>query len=317
MTYVKEADGDVVLEVGSGRYAFAVDQVLGDLGAARARAASFSDDVDALQVRGLGKIAKGHLQVRTALMRSELSAAWRLQSEGADERLTAAAAHRALAGVADLDRWTQTYAEQGAIDKTAAKALRDALTGIEQPLSRASSRLVGAVATLEVPAGEILPGDVVRVKVALKNTGKQPLTGVDSSLRAPGGWTVKSVGRHASTTGAGSTLEHAYDVTVAADAQASVADLTGSVSYQYAGGTATLPVSAGLVVAPGVAIDGVSTTPDPAGPGEKATVSTVLTNRTGVAQSGKLTLGLPDGWSTPDPVSYHLNPGRRPRSKPS
>ncbi|MEU1540208.1 family 78 glycoside hydrolase catalytic domain [Actinacidiphila glaucinigra] len=309
VTYVKETDGDVVLEVGSGRYAFAVDQVLGDLGAARAQAASFSDDVDALQVRGLGKIAKGHLQVRTALMRSELAAAWRLQSEGADERLTAAAVHRALAGVADLDRWTQTYAEQGAIDKTAAKALRDALTGIEQTLSRASSRLVGAVATLEVPAGEILPGDVVRVKVALKDTGEQPLTGVDSSLRAPGGWTVKSVGRHASTTGAGSTLEHAYDVTVAADAQASVADLTGSVSYQYAGGTATLPVSAGLVVAPGVAIDGVSTTPDPAGPGEKATVSTVLTNRTDVAQSGKLTLGLPDGWSTPDPVAYLLNPG--------
>lgn len=96
VTYVKEADGDVVLEVGSGRYAFAIDQVLGDLGAARAQAASFADDVDALQVRGLGKIAKGHLQMRTALMRTELTAAWRLQSEGADERLTAAAVHRAL-----------------------------------------------------------------------------------------------------------------------------------------------------------------------------------------------------------------------------
>lgn len=309
--YVEQADGDVVLEVGSGRYAFAVDPVLGDLGAARAQAASFSDDVDALQVRGAGKIAKGHLQVRTALMRTELAAAWRLQSEGADERLTAAAVHRALAGVADLDRWTQTYAEQGTIDKTAATALRDALTGIEQTLSRASSRLVGAVATLEVPADEILPGDVVRVTVALKNTGKRPLTGVDSSLQAPSGWTVKPVGRHASTTGAGSTLKHAYDVTVATNAQASMADLTGSVSYQYAGGTATLPVSAGLPVAPGVAIDGVSTTPDPAGPGQEATVATVLTNRTDVVQSGKLTLGLPDGWPTPNPVGYQLNPGEK------
>ncbi|MDX3235964.1 family 78 glycoside hydrolase catalytic domain [Streptomyces sp. ME03-5709C] len=310
VTYVEQADGDVVLEVGSGRYAFAVDQVLGDLGAARAQAASFSEDVDALPVRGPGKTAKGLLQARTALMRKELAAAWSLQGRGADERLTAAAVHRALAGVADLDRWTQAYAEQGTIDTTAAKALRDALTGIEQTLSRASSRLVGAVAALDVPAGEILPGDVVRVTVALENTGKRPLTGVDSSLRAPGGWTVKSVGRHASTTGAGSTLEHAYDVTVAPGAPASMADLTGTVSYRYAGGTATLPVSAGLAVAPGVAVGGVSTTPSPVGPGEEATVSTVLTNRTEVAQSGELTVGLPDGWPTPNPVGYHLDPGQ-------
>ncbi|MFF7213753.1 family 78 glycoside hydrolase catalytic domain [Streptomyces sp. NPDC008238] len=310
VAYVEQAGGDVVLEVGSGHYAFAVDPVLGDLGVARVQAGSFADDVDALQVRGLGKIAKGHLQLRTVLTRKELDAAWRLQAQGADERLTAAAVHRALAGVADLDRWTRTYAEQGAIDKTAATKLRDSLAGIEKVLSRASSRLVGAVATLDVPAGEILPGDVVRVNVAVKNTGKQPLTGVDSTLQAPSGWTVKPVGRHATTTGAGSTLEHAYDVTVAKDAPASVADLTGSVSYQYAGGTATLPVSAGLVIAPGVAIGRVSTTPDPAGPGERTTVRTVLTNRTDVAQSGKLTLGLPDGWPTPDPVGYQLAPGQ-------
>ncbi|WP_431964763.1 family 78 glycoside hydrolase catalytic domain [Actinacidiphila sp. bgisy160] len=313
VTYVERADGAVVLEVGSGRYAFAVDPVLGDLGAAQAQAASFADDVDALPARGPGKIAKGHLQTRTAAMRKELDAAWHLQDQGADARLTAAAVHRALAAVADLDRWTRTYADQGTIDKTAATVLRDALTGIERTLSRASSRLVGAVATLDVPADEILPGDVVRVTVALASTGKRQLTGLDSSLRAPGGWTVRSVGRHASTAGAGGTVEHAYDVTVAPDAQASVADLTGSVSYRYGGGTATLPVSAGLVVAPGVAIDSVSSTPDPVGPGEEATVAAVLTNRTEVVQSGKLTLDLPDGWATPNPVGYHLDPGERTR----
>ncbi|MFI6962209.1 family 78 glycoside hydrolase catalytic domain [Streptomyces sp. NPDC050255] len=309
VTYVEQADGDVVLEVGSGKYAFAVDPVLGDLGSARAQAASFSDDVDALQVRGLGTIAKRHLQVRTGLMRADLAAAWRLRGQGVDERLTAAAAHRVLAGAADLDRWTRTYAERGTIDRTAAGALRDSLAGIERSLSRASSRLVGAVATLAVPAGEILPGDVVRVKVVLNNAGKRPLAGVDSSLRAPAGWTVKSAGPHEPTAGAGGTIEHAYDVTVAEDAVASTADLTGSVSYRYGGGSATLPLSAGLLVAPGVAIGSVSTSPDPVGAGEEATVSTVLTNRTDVAQSGKLTLGLPDGWSTTDPVAYHLDPG--------
>ncbi|MEU1050493.1 family 78 glycoside hydrolase catalytic domain [Streptomyces sp. NPDC005897] len=309
--YVQEVDGDVVLEVGSGDYAFAVDPVLGDLGSALAQAAAFAGDVDDLDVHGLGAIAKRHLQSGTGLMRKELGGAWRLRGLGAKEQLIAATVHRALAGAEDLDRWTRTYAERGTIDATVAQALRDALAGIERSLSRASSSLVGAVATLDVSADEILPGDVVRVKVALKNTGKRPLAGVDSSLRAPAGWTVKSAGPHKSTAGAGSTLEHAYDVTVSKDAAASMTDLTGSVSYRYGPGTATLPLSAALMVAPGVAIDSVSTSPDPVGAGEKVTVSTVLANRTDVVQSGQVTLGLPDGWSTADPVAYRLDPGER------
>ncbi|MFJ3891410.1 family 78 glycoside hydrolase catalytic domain [Streptomyces rubrogriseus] len=309
--YVEEADGDVVLEVGSGDYAFAVDPVLGHLGSAQAQAAAFAGDVDDLDVHGLGAIAKRHLQSGTGLMRKELGGAWRLRGLGAKEQLIAATVHRALAGAEDLDRWTRTYAERGTIDAAAAEALHDALAGIERSLSRASSSLVGAVATLDVPADEILPGDVVRVKVALKNTGKRPLAGVDSSLRAPAGWTVKSAGTHKSTAGAGSTLEHAYDVTVSKDAAASMADLTGSVSYRYGPGTATLPLSAALMVAPGVAIDSVSTSPDPVGAGENVTVSTVLANRTDAVQSGQVTLGLPDGWSTPDPVAYRLDPGER------
>ncbi len=309
--YVEEADGDVVLEVGSGDYAFAVDPVLGELGSAQAQAAAFAGDVDGLDVHGLGESAKRHLQSGAGLMRKELGGAWRLRGLAAKEQLTAAAVHRALARAEDLDRWTRTYAERGTIDEAAAEALRESLAGIERGLSRASSSLVGAVATLDVPADEILPGDVVRVKVALKNTGKRPLAGVDSSLRAPAGWTVKSAGTPKSTAGAGSTLEHAYDVTVSTDAAASTADLTGSVSYRYGPGTATLPLSAALMVAPGVAIDSVSTSPDPVGAGEKVTVSTVLANRTDEVQSGKVTLGLPDGWSTPDPVAYRLDPGER------
>ncbi|MFI7394918.1 family 78 glycoside hydrolase catalytic domain [Streptomyces tendae] len=309
--YVEEADGDVVLEVGSGDYAFAVDPVLGDLGSALAQAAAFAGDVDDLDVHGLGAIAKRHLQSETGLMRKELGGAWRLRGLGAKEQLIAATVHRALAGAEDLDRWTRTYAARGTIDEAATEGLRDALAGIERSLSRASSSLVGAVATLDVPADEILPGDVVRVKVALKNTGKRPLAGVDSSLRAPAGWTVKSAGTHKSAAGAGSTLEHAYDVTVSKDAAASMADLTGSVSYRYGPGAATLPLSAALMVAPGVAIDSVTTSPDPVGAGEKVTVSTVLANRTDVVQSGQVTLGLPDGWSTPDPVAYRLDPGER------
>ncbi|UYM03354.1 family 78 glycoside hydrolase catalytic domain [Solicola gregarius] len=310
--FVKMDDGDVVLEVGSGTYGFAVDRVLGDLGAAADKAEAFADDVDALRVRGpLGKIAKKHLQLRTKLMTGEIAAARSLHLRDSDDQLTAAAVHRALASVADLDRWSATYARLGQIDEDAASGLRASLAGIEPLLSSASSRLVGAVASLDVPGGEILPGDVVRVKVGLENSGRRPLSGVESALDVPDGWGVESVGTHGSTVGAHGKVEHAYDVSVPADAEASTADLSGSVSYRHTGGTAKLPVSAMLMVAPGVAIDSVATAPDSVGAGGKVTVSTALTNRTDLAQSGEVTVSLPDGWEAPGPVAYELAPGEQ------
>ena len=310
--FVRMADGDVVLEVGSGTYAFAVDKVLGDIGSAAANADAFAADVDMLKVRGvLGKVAKKHLLLRTKLMTREIAAARRLHRSDANDQTTAAAVHRALASVADLDRWTATYARLGQIDRDAAADLRDSLTTIERPLSSASSRLVGAVASLNAPAGEIVPGDVVRVKAALENSGKRPLTGVKSTLDVPESWAVAPVGSHRSTVRAGGKVEHAYDVTVPAEANASPADLSGSVSYRHTGGTAKLPIAATLMVAPGVGIDSVSTEPKAVGAGEQAIVRTTLTNRTDVEQSGEVTVSPAEGWTAPEAVAYALAPGEK------
>ncbi|UPK75518.1 family 78 glycoside hydrolase catalytic domain [Nocardioidaceae bacterium SCSIO 66511] len=310
--FVRVDGDDVVLEVGSGTYAFAVDPVLGDLGAAANKAASFADAVDALDVRGpLGKVAKKRLQLRTKVMTTEIAAAQRLRLADSDDQLTAAAVHRALASVADLDRWTDTYARLGQIDADAAKALRASLAEIESVLSKASSRLVGAVASLEVPAEEILPGATVRVEVGLHNAGKRPLTGVESQLEAPDGWSARPVGQHKSTVGARGDVAHAYEMSVPDDAEASVADLTGSISYRHTGGTAKLPVSAGMMIAPGVVVDSVTTKPDSVAPGETATVTAVLANRTSETQSGEVNVVLPDGWDSPEAVSYEVAPGEK------
>ncbi|WP_109508646.1 family 78 glycoside hydrolase catalytic domain [Nocardioides speluncae] len=308
--FVRFEDGDVVLEVGSGDYAFQVDLVLGDLGGAREQAGAFADDVDALQVRGVaGTVAKRHLQLVTKALRTEIQDAWRLHARGASAQETASAAHRALAKAADLDRWLRTYGEHGLLDDAAVAALRQSLTGIDRTLSRASSRLVGAVASLRLPAEEILPGAVVRVVAELENAGRSTLTGVDSTLVAPTGWTVKPVGSHQSTVPTRGTAKHAYDVAVPADASAGTAGLTGSVSYQYSGGRATLPLSADAPVAPGVAITGTAVSPDTVDGGETATVTATLHNRTGVAQSGELTATLPAGWAAVEPAVYDLAPG--------
>jgi glycerophosphoryl diester phosphodiesterase len=194
----------------------------------------------------LGRAAKRHLQLRARLMRAAVEAAWSLRRGGVDDELVAAAVHRALAGAADLDRWTETYRERGLLDDAAAASLDRSLTAIERDLSSASSRLVGAVVSLQVPAAEILPGDVVRVTVRLANTGRRTLAGVRSVLDPPEGWTVEPAGAHGSTVPARGTVEHAYDVTVSDDAAGVTVDLTGSMAYRSTGQTVTLPVSATL-----------------------------------------------------------------------
>ncbi|HWJ81652.1 MAG TPA: glycoside hydrolase family 78 protein [Nocardioides sp.] len=64
--FVKVADGDVVLEVGSGDYSFAIDPVLGDIGAAADAAAGLADAVGALTVTGpRATDLRRHLAVKT------------------------------------------------------------------------------------------------------------------------------------------------------------------------------------------------------------------------------------------------------------
>jgi alpha-L-rhamnosidase len=310
--FVRVEDGDVVLEVGSGDYAFAVDAVLGDLGSAGEQAATFADDVDALRVSSApARAAKLHLQARTTSMQTQIQNAWLMQVRGDDEQSTAAEVHRALSTAADLDRWVRIYGGLGLLDATAVAELRRSLAGIDQALSGASARLVGAVGSLRVPAEEALPGGVVRVTVALENAGRRELTGVGSDLTAPAGWTVAAAGTHRTKVPAKGTVEHAYDVTVPAAAPPSTVDLTGSVSYERAGGRATLPVSAGVMVAPGVAITAVSTAPDAVAGGETATVTATLRNRTTIAQSGEVSATPPPGWAAVEPAAYELEPGEQ------
>lgn len=310
VTYLRDEDGDVVLEIGSGDYAFAVDAVLGDIGAAADATRALAGAVEDLTVSPPhGTNLRRHLGVKVTELGNELDAAWQARLDGATDEDVATDVHRALATVADLDRWVATGVEQDDLDQAEAADLRDVLAAIERLLSSASADLVGVVASLGVPSGEILPGEVVRVTARLDNAGARPVSGVASSLTAPEGWTVEAVGAHATTVAGGATLEHAYDVTVPADATASTVYLTGSLSYQRAGGSATLPVSADVMVAPGVQIVSTSAAPAAVAGGETATVTAVLRNRTAVVQSGALALTLPGGWDPVAPVAYELAPG--------
>jgi hypothetical protein len=112
--FVRDDGDEVVLEVGSGDYSFAVAPALGDLGAARAQAAATATQVSALRLDGpAGSAAKRDLTKRTALLRGEIDGAWDLAARDTEEEQVAEAVHRALAAAANLDRGRSARSADG------------------------------------------------------------------------------------------------------------------------------------------------------------------------------------------------------------
>jgi len=170
---------------------------------------------------------------------------------------------------------------------------------------------VGAVAALSVPAGDLAPGDVVRVEASLRNGGGTPLTEVRLGLPAPAGWTVTPVGpAPATSVRPGGTVTARYDVRVGADQRPGAAELSGTVGYRRQAGTATLPIGASITVVPAVAIAGITVGPDAVAPGDTAGVSVLLRNRSTLPARGTVGVTAPAGWSTGPGRDYDLAAGQ-------
>ncbi|MET8318543.1 family 78 glycoside hydrolase catalytic domain [Micromonospora sp. NPDC005189] len=302
-------DGTVaVYEIGSGTYSFAIDRVLGDLGDAGDTARELVTLTNELAGE-LGRSTAEYLRGRFGRLGAETTAARTAYLAG-NSRSAAGDVHRALATAADTTRWLRTQVAAGRITQAHADRFTVLLTRVDQRLSAASSTLVGAVAKLDLPVGERLPGDVVRATVTVANGGRDPLTGVTSGLRAPDGWTVTPVGRQTTTVAPGGTVSHRYDLRIPAGQAPVSASVEGSVSYRHRGGTATVPVAGTVDVIPAVEIVSVASAPADVTPGTATTVGTVLRNRAGVRVAGQLTVTAPDGWrAAPATTGYDLAPG--------
>ncbi|WP_406104649.1 family 78 glycoside hydrolase catalytic domain [Micromonospora globbae] len=303
--FVRMDGGVAVYEIGSGTYSFAVDRALGDLGEAGEAVTALTALTDELAGE-LGQPVTAYLRARTGQLATATTAARTAYLAG-DSRAAATHAHRGLATADDVDRWLRTQVRVGRLAEAHAERFGALLTRVDQRLSAASSALVGAVVTLDLPVGERLPGEVVRATVTVTNGGATPLTGVTSTLRAPDGWTVTPAGARPTTVAPKTTVHHRYDVRIPAGQAPAAVTLDGTAGYRYQGGTATLPVSGTVTTVPAVQI--VSATVDPVDPGATTTVTTVLRNRAGVPVTGKLTTTAPDGWAVAPAAAYDLAPG--------
>jgi alpha-L-rhamnosidase len=312
------AGPNAVFTVGAGTYRFAVDAVRGELGEARTAAAKLADLIDDRAAADRRPTGSGHQNrcqwpVATFLARTLVRA-----TEAADRgygtaspAATGTTVHVALAAAADLDRWVGTELARKRLTEQAAAELRAGLTDVRTRLSRVSAALVGAVASLAVPAGDIVPGDVIRVEAKLQNKGGASLTDVRIALPAPAGWTSTPVGPPPATSvRPGGTVTALYDVRIGAGQSAGTADLAGTVSYRRQTGTATLPIGAAITVLPATEITRVTAGPDALAPGGTTSVSVALRNRSTIRAQGNLTVTAPAGWSTGPGQRYDLAAGQ-------
>jgi hypothetical protein len=302
--FVRMDDGVAVFEIGSGTYTFAVDPVRGDIGDAVALVTDLDALVDRLAAEGgIDKGAQAHLSVQVDKLAREVAAAQRSYVDGRRDK-AADDVHRALATAADISRWvtaeSQRPGPRTSVTPAAAQQLNAVLADVIAHLSSASADLVGAVATLDVPTGDQLPGDTLRATVTVANGGDRTLTDITSALTAPQGWTITRVGPAPSTAPRGKGVQHTYDVVVPVGQQPGTSAITGTASYRHQGGTATLPLSASVVVAPAVEIGAVTAEPSAVEPGGSTEVRTVLRNRSARAVSGMLSTTVPSGWKVDD-----------------
>ncbi|MER7441480.1 family 78 glycoside hydrolase catalytic domain [Micromonospora avicenniae] len=294
-----------VYEIGSGSYSFAVDRVLGDLGDGGEAVTALRTLTDELADE-LGRPAEAYLRARFGQLATATTAARTAHLAG-DARAAATHAHRALATADDVGRWLRIQVDGGRISAAHADRLITLLGTVDQRLSAASSALLGAVVTLDLPVGERLPGDLLHATVAVTNGGTGPLTAVTSALRVPDGWTAAPAGAQPTTVAPGATVRHRYDLRIPLGQSPGTATVDGSVGYRYRGGTATLPVSGTVTTVPAVQI--VSAAAEPVTPGAATTVSAVLRNRSTAPVAGRLTTVAADGWTVGPAVGYDLAPG--------
>jgi hypothetical protein len=296
--FVRSGAGEVVYELGSGTYSFAVDRALVNLRSAEGDIAELRT-----ALAGLTAAQRDELEGRLGSVAGQVTAA-RTAREAGDAHLAADRVHDALAEVAAIEQWLSTQAS-GAAD-----ALRADLDALFAHLSQASSALLRAPASTELAPAEAMAGEVVRVTTLLRNDGERQLGDVRASLKAPSGWTVTEVAPGPQTLAPGQQSKTTYDVRIPATAAAGPLPLTGSVAYRHGTGSVRIPVLALLDVRPAVVPIALETSPDSVEPGGTVRLTATVRNRASVPASGSLALELPAGWSaSPATVAYDLAPG--------
>lgn len=284
---VAAADGYVTATLGSGTYAFTVDDRAEALGsiykALDAYSAEVSDRVDDSQ---LSTADAAHLQAGIDGIRGTL-----------DDAIAAVTAgqpiiddlYAATDAAADLREWLAA----STITTAARAALSDRNDAVEFGLGSLIATQLGVSLVLPPVATEPLPGDTVSSAVEVTNGSSAAISDVAASVSI-GDWKVDPESLSKSSVVAGGSAALAFDVAVPETADSGAVAATLTSSFTSAGHLVRQKSSGPWArVASAVTLSDVTASAN----GATGTVTATLTNDGHAGVAGRVALTLPDGWA--------------------
>ncbi|TBN56436.1 alfa-L-rhamnosidase [Glaciihabitans arcticus] len=302
VTVVSTDNGEVVVEVGSGSYAFTVS-------AAGAALGDLIDEVDALRTTvstlPITAAQKQHLDATLEDVRSDaVDAAGDLFSD------RPAAIANVLHAIAEVRSEVAWLADSG-ITGAARATLDENLAALESGFAAVAVTLSGLSAEVTATTGALLPGASASIGLALRNEGSSTLGAVTATLDVPAAWQA-APGGAVSLGGlaAGASSTTAFAVTIPAPQLPGSATLPVAVSYDLDGVRLTTIVNAALDVRSGVEVTAATASPTAISPDSRTSVEVTVHNSGTLPTTGRVTLDTPAGWLAPVPSAVlTIEPG--------
>lgn len=300
---VTRSGGDVVVEVGSGRYELTVDPLGGRLLQARQAVAGAQEK---LRGSGVRPPASRTLPPRARQALSAVDAGIEAHDDGDDEHARAHAAD-ALGHLQRLLDGLRRHRQREHVTSAAARAVRTDVARAQEALTAVIAADTGVAATLTTDG--LIAGTTGEVTLTVTNGGDAALGDVAGALDLPDDWTATTTEPLPARLKPGNSATGTFAVAIPADA-AGDQTIDATVTALRSGRGLRLPVTLPVAVAAPVVLTGVT------GPRlieQDATTTEVVAtvrNRTDSAVDASVAVSEhPSGWTAPDPNSVSVPAG--------
>ncbi|NYJ20863.1 hypothetical protein HNR05_002654 [Leifsonia psychrotolerans] len=291
------ADGVASIEVGSGSYSFVVDETVSGLSALEQASADFGAEIAGLADAGkLTRPQETWLAAQAVQLQSAAAQASRAYLAG-DTVAAATATHGGLAALASIADYLTAGRGEKTIDTDTAVVLQTSTTSLVGAFSMLSARLLGIDASVSSDADGAVAGQKIGAEVLLTNSGQNAVTAISAALTKPDGWDWQILSTQpVSTLGPSGSESLTFDATVPLDAGPVAITIAGSVSYSFAGSTATVPVSRDARLGTAVRFGTIIVDPTVAAPEQKVSVRATVVNGGDTPITGTVRADAPAGW---------------------
>ncbi|PJJ53743.1 alpha-L-rhamnosidase-like protein [Mumia flava] len=302
---VAYAGGDVVVEVGSGSYAFLSDAQAGLVGDAKEQVSALRAALDDVHVTGLRRIALALAKAQALVADHASGRALDLARADKDDRSADALliAHRNVERIGDTIRLLGLSDAEEQSLRASEQAARDALAVAVADLLSVSVAAAG-------PDEPVRPGDRAPIMVTADNGGDRQVRDVTASVTGlPEGWEQVAPTDIATKLRGGAQADGTVEVVVSEDQSPATVKGAARVAFTVAGAHLEISAPFQVEVVSAISVEDVTVTPGETRPGSAVTVTAQVRNVGSVAVSGSAEVRVPDAWTAPDAVDVEVPAG--------